>query len=83
MDLQLKDKVVIITGGAKGIGAAITRTVAEEGAIPVVVDRDPGAGEKVQSELRQRGRVGDKTAVTGQGGASGYVASKGDPGHDA
>lgn len=73
MDLQLKDKVVIITGGAKGIGAAITRTVAEEGAIPVVVDRDPGAGEKVQSELR----VGDKTAITGQGGASGYVASQG------
>ena len=33
MDLQLKDKVVLVTGGAKGIGAAITRTCAQEGAI--------------------------------------------------
>jgi L-fucose dehydrogenase len=57
MDLQLKDKVVIVTGGAKGIGAAITRTVAQEGAIPVVVDRDPEAGEKLQSGLRQCGSV--------------------------
>jgi L-fucose dehydrogenase len=59
MDLQLKDKVVLITGGAKGIGAAITRTVAEEGAIPVIVDRDTEASEKLQSELQKLGRVSD------------------------
>jgi L-fucose dehydrogenase len=40
MDLQLKDKVVIVTGGAKGIGAAIVHACAAEGAIPVIVDRD-------------------------------------------
>jgi L-fucose dehydrogenase len=34
MDLQLKDKVVIVTGGAKGIGEAIVRVLAKEGAIP-------------------------------------------------
>jgi L-fucose dehydrogenase len=50
MDLQLKDKVVLITGGAKGIGAAIVRTVAGEGAIPVIVDRDAQVGTKTQSE---------------------------------
>jgi len=51
MDLQLRDKVVIITGGASGIGAAITRTFAEEGAVPIVVDRDAERGEKFVGEL--------------------------------
>ena len=43
MDLQLKNKVVVISGGAQGIGAAIARAVSEEGAIPVIVDRDQAA----------------------------------------
>jgi len=33
MDLQLKDKVIVITGGAKGIGAAIVQACAAEGAV--------------------------------------------------
>lgn len=36
MDLHLKDKVFIVTGGGSGIGAAISLTLAQEGAIPVV-----------------------------------------------
>lgn len=40
MDLQLKDKVIIVTGGAKGIGEGICRVLAAEGAIPVVVGRN-------------------------------------------
>jgi L-fucose dehydrogenase len=40
MDLELKDKVVLVTGGARGIGAAISRALAAEAAIPVIVDRD-------------------------------------------
>src|SRR5438477_1418407 len=52
MDLQLKDKVVIVTGGAKGIGAAIVHACAGEGAIPVIVDRDADAGARLQSELK-------------------------------
>jgi L-fucose dehydrogenase len=55
MDLQLKDKVVIVTGGAKGIGAAIVHACASEGAIPVVVDRDAEAGKQLQSELQTNG----------------------------
>jgi L-fucose dehydrogenase len=51
MDLQLKDKVILVTGGAKGIGAAICRAAAREGAIPVIVDRDREAGEKLLKEL--------------------------------
>ena len=52
MDLQLKDKVVIVTGGAKGIGAAIVHSLATEGAIPVIVDRDAEAGKRLQGELQ-------------------------------
>jgi len=51
MDLQLKDKVVIVTGGAKGIGAAIVRAAAAEGAVPVVVDRDEKAGQQLKGEI--------------------------------
>jgi len=39
MDLQLKDKVIIVTGGAKGIGEGIVKVLAKEGAIPVIIGR--------------------------------------------
>jgi L-fucose dehydrogenase len=55
MDLQLKEKVVLITGGAKGIGAAIARGCAREGAIPVLVDKDGEAGKQLQMELQKLG----------------------------
>jgi L-fucose dehydrogenase len=55
MDLQLKGKVVLVTGGAKGIGAAIARGCAREGAIPVVLDKDAGAGKQLQADLQQSG----------------------------
>jgi len=39
MNLNLKDKVVIVTGGAKGIGLGICKVLAAEGAIPVIIGR--------------------------------------------
>jgi L-fucose dehydrogenase len=39
MDLGLKDKIVVVTGGASGIGAAISMALAEEGAVPVIYAR--------------------------------------------
>jgi L-fucose dehydrogenase len=41
MDLGLTDKVVVVTGGGAGIGAAISLTLAQEGAIPVIFARRP------------------------------------------
>lgn len=55
MDLQLKGKVILVTGGAKGIGAAIVRASAAEGAIPVFLDHDAQAGQQLLSELRASG----------------------------
>ena len=55
MDLELTDKVVIVTGGAKGIGAAIVRALAREGAVPVVVDRDAPAGREIEREIAAAG----------------------------
>jgi len=54
--LELERKVIVITGGAKGIGAAIARACAEEGAFAVVVDRDEEAGRKIEQELTEAGR---------------------------
>jgi len=53
MDLQLKEKV-IITGGAKGIGVAIVRSCAGEGAVPVIVGRDTEAGRHLQQRIAER-----------------------------
>jgi L-fucose dehydrogenase len=55
MDLQLRDRVVVVTGGAKGIGAAIVRGCVAEGAVPVIVDRDEKAAELLGAELRNAG----------------------------
>jgi L-fucose dehydrogenase len=55
MDLQLKGKVVLVTGGAKGIGAAIVRASAAEGAIPVFLDRDVEAAQKLLPSLQKLG----------------------------
>ena len=40
MDLQLTEKVIIVSGGAKGIGAGIATVLSAEGALPVIVGRN-------------------------------------------
>jgi len=51
MDLQLKDKIIIVSGGAKGIGEGIVKVLAAEGAIPVIIGRSEEDNLKVVNEL--------------------------------
>jgi L-fucose dehydrogenase len=55
MDLQLKGKVVIVTGGAKGIGEGIVRALAKEGAVPVVIGRNKADNQKVVDDIESTG----------------------------
>ena len=55
MNLNLKDKVMIVTGGGSGIGESIVREAVKEGAIPIIANRSLEKGEKLQNELRQSG----------------------------
>jgi 2-hydroxycyclohexanecarboxyl-CoA dehydrogenase len=51
----LKDRTVLITGGANGIGAAIARRLAEEGCAVGILDMDAAAGEKIAGEIKAAG----------------------------
>jgi L-fucose dehydrogenase len=51
MDLHLQDKIVIVTGGGAGIGAAISLQLAREGAVPVILGRSALLPE-FEAELR-------------------------------
>lgn len=55
MDLNLKNKIAIVTGGASGIGEAIVQTLAAEGAVPVIFDIQEEKAEAVAAVLRQQG----------------------------
>jgi 2-hydroxycyclohexanecarboxyl-CoA dehydrogenase len=82
----LKDRSVLVTGGANGIGAAISRRLAEEGCIVAILDLDATAGEKVVADIKAGGGrasihavdISDydavKRAVEGVEGASGPIS---------
>lgn len=55
MDLQLKDKIVIVTGGAKGIGLGIVQQLAAEGAVPVIVGRNQQDNEEALATIGGKG----------------------------
>jgi NAD(P)-dependent dehydrogenase (short-subunit alcohol dehydrogenase family) len=55
MDLQLEGRIAMITGPAKGMGAAITMAFAAEGAKLALVGRDIGAVEPVAKEAKALG----------------------------
>lgn len=55
MDLQLNNKVIIVSGGAKGIGAGIAATLAREGALPVILGRNESDNLAAEESIRKAG----------------------------
>jgi 3-oxoacyl-[acyl-carrier protein] reductase len=54
--MKLANRKAIVTGAAKGMGAAITTTLAREGADVVLTARDTAALDEVAAEVRKLGR---------------------------
>jgi L-fucose dehydrogenase len=59
MNLGLEHKVVIVTGGAKGIGEAVTRGFAAEGAIACIFGRNPAEAAALVGEITAQGGRAD------------------------
>ena len=52
MDLKLKDKHVMVTGGSKGIGLAVAHSFAKEGAQPILVSRTLSSLQSAAKEIK-------------------------------
>lgn len=55
MDLNLVNKVIIVTGGSKGIGWGIVESLASEGAVPIIVGRKQEDVLKAVQEIESKG----------------------------
>lgn len=58
MDLQLHNKVILVSGGARGIGQAIVLALAREGAIPVIIGRKEVDNNQTIAEVKAMGARG-------------------------
>src|SRR5438128_7235949 len=64
MDLELKGKTALITGGSKGIGLATARTMAAEGARVMICSRSADAlGDAAGTIKRETGQTVETLAV--------------------
>ena len=63
MNLQLQNKVIIVTGGAKGIGGAISIGLAAEGAIPVIFGRNEADNIETLKRIEAEGGKGYQYTV--------------------
>ena len=52
MDLNLKNKVILVTGGASGIGRSIAKNLVSEGAIVCILDNNQKAEAGISDEMK-------------------------------
>ena len=76
MDLGLKDRRVLITGGSQGIGYAIARGFLAEGCRAAIVARDEARLRKALGELGEHGQVTGKSVDLAQRGAPEALADE-------
>jgi L-fucose dehydrogenase len=55
MNLELKEKIIIVSGGAKGIGEGIVKLLAAEGAVPVIIGRNENDNLKTLQAIEASG----------------------------
>ena len=55
MDLKLQEKIILVTGGSKGIGLALSHVLAADGAIPFIVSRDEKSILQTKEEIEKKG----------------------------
>jgi L-fucose dehydrogenase len=55
MDLGLKGKHILVSGGAKGIGAGIVQILSKEGAIPIIIGRNEEDNLKILATIDNKG----------------------------
>ena len=55
MDLQLKDKIIVVSNGGKDIGEDIVKVLANEGAIPVIIGRNENDNLKTAEAVKSSG----------------------------
>lgn len=81
MNLQLEGQRVLVTGGSKGIGLAIARAFAAEGAKPVIVSRDAANMDRALAAFGQAGLPAPETVtmdLAAPGAATALQAAVGD-----
>jgi NAD(P)-dependent dehydrogenase (short-subunit alcohol dehydrogenase family) len=59
MDMDFAEKVVVVTGGASGIGRACAREFSARHAAVAIVDRDAANGQEASNEIREKGFAAD------------------------
>lgn len=63
MNLGLQQKIILVSGGAKGIGEGITRVLAAEGAVPVIIGRSGEDNQSLVDELTAAGLRSDSVVA--------------------
>lgn len=59
MNLNLNNKIIVVSGGAKGIGRGIVQSLAREGALPIILGRNSKDNQKIVDQLKAQNLKAD------------------------